>query len=82
MPVSVAATPSADDARVKAILESQSLKFHIRTGSNKWRCTVTDRATAERLRAAKEAASSSAVSTTSSNSSTSSPPAAPTEGSF
>lgn len=36
---------SKDDARLRTILETKSLRFHIKTGDCKWECTVLDRAT-------------------------------------
>ncbi|KAK1759264.1 hypothetical protein QBC47DRAFT_398079 [Echria macrotheca] len=72
MPSSATPAPAAqDNSRVRSVLESQALKFHIRTGGAKWECTVIDRATHERQKATRTGSSSS-VSTTSSSSSVSS----------
>ncbi|KAK5660420.1 hypothetical protein OQA88_12963 [Cercophora sp. LCS_1] len=58
MPSAAPATP-IDDARYKAVLENQNIKFHIKTGGAKWVCTVTDRATHERVKAGRTGSSSS-----------------------
>lgn len=61
MPSSTApAAPTAvEEARLRQILESQSLKFHIKAGNSKWACTITDRATHERQKASRASSSSS-----------------------
>ena len=36
---------AAEESRIRAVLETQKLKFHIKAGGAKWTCTVLDRAT-------------------------------------
>ncbi|KAK4215645.1 hypothetical protein QBC37DRAFT_371737 [Rhypophila decipiens] len=58
-PPSGAAGPlgKADEIRLRNFLESKGLEFQIRTGNNKWKCVVQDRATYEKTKAALESKS-------------------------
>ncbi|KAK1771349.1 hypothetical protein QBC33DRAFT_523399 [Phialemonium atrogriseum] len=70
-PASPAQPQTAEEARLKAALERNALKFHIKTKNAKWACTLQDRASYERQKGSRTSSSAS-VSTTESTSSTSS----------
>ncbi|KAK4161289.1 hypothetical protein QBC43DRAFT_99693 [Cladorrhinum sp. PSN259] len=57
--------------RIRSVLESKGVTFHIRTGNQKWQCTLIDRNTHERRKATRTDSSSS-VSTEGSNASSAS----------
>ncbi|KAK4227888.1 hypothetical protein QBC38DRAFT_454869 [Podospora fimiseda] len=54
------------DPRLRSVLETKGVKFHITAGGQKWHCTILDRQTHER-RKAMHTDSSSSVSTEDSN---------------
>ena len=70
MPSSTAPVSAAEENRIRAVLETQKLKFHIKAGGAKWACTVLDRATHERQKASRADSSSSVSSNDSETSST------------
>lgn len=62
------AAPSVDGDRIGTHLESNPLKFHVKTGNAKWACTLMHRNTYERQRAARTDSSTSTASNSSASS--------------
>ncbi|KAH8880642.1 hypothetical protein GQ53DRAFT_532357 [Thozetella sp. PMI_491] len=48
----VSAPSAVDEARLRSAIES-GVKFQIKTGNSKWQCTILDRNTHERQKAAR-----------------------------
>ncbi|KAK3990023.1 hypothetical protein QBC44DRAFT_326000 [Cladorrhinum sp. PSN332] len=59
------------DPRLRSVLETKGVTFHISAGGQKWQCTLLDRQTHERQKAMRTDSSSS-VSTEESNTSSAS----------
>ncbi|KAL2120633.1 hypothetical protein VTJ04DRAFT_4660 [Mycothermus thermophilus] len=60
--------PSAQEQLIQT-LETKGLQFHIKAGNAKWKCTLMDRATHEKMKAQRTNSSSSVSSSSSSTSS-------------
>ncbi|KAL1872310.1 hypothetical protein VTK73DRAFT_1620 [Phialemonium thermophilum] len=70
MPSSPASPAAADSSKLKTVVESHGLRFHIRTKNAKWACTLQDRAAYEKQKAARSSSSASVSTASSSASST------------
>ncbi|KAJ9143241.1 hypothetical protein NKR19_g6898 [Coniochaeta hoffmannii] len=65
---SPAASPAVSSDRLRAHLESNPLKFHLKTGNSKWQCTLIHKNQLERQRALRADSSSSTTSSSSASS--------------
>ncbi|KAK0641522.1 hypothetical protein B0T16DRAFT_461577 [Cercophora newfieldiana] len=71
MPSPSAPAPAKEQPNpLRSVLETKGVKFHLKTGGAMWECTVIDRATHERQKAARTDSSASVSSADSETSST------------